>query len=863
MTMLLGAFLAAVLAQVQPHRDLAGQVVDDQGRPVAEARVVVYAPPLTWGKENTAEAETTTDAEGRFRLTIPPLGRRLLNGVGVLVYRPGKTIAATSYFRHPDRYVVHKPEPRPVRVEGPDGHPVAGVRITPRVLAVFNESPLRVPDDLAETLAVTTGPDGRATIPYLTARDQLGAARVATGSIGAQDILLVKRPGQGSSEPVITIRLGKTSRLSGRIVDESGGPVADREVEIWSRGDGNRLSPDRIELAGGPLRTAADGSFRTPDNLLVGSAYRVVVRGPGQEPILSDWLTIEDHPRALLPFRLRALRSIAGRVTDRQGKPVAGIEAFQTGDGPEPTSTRSGPDGRFVLGGFRQGPVFLLARGDGFRFHGQLIRGDQREAAVELTRTGERPTRAMHLVPEPIPTEESRGMARRLVEPVWEVVAATGDDRIKFRTLEALASADPAGALERLEATRFVSGIWEARARRAIAEAMAVDDPEEAAGVAESIADPGPRASALIDVVDALPVGHRDRRLALLDRAAPHVRAVPDAAERLRLMGDLAERWYNLDEVEKARALFAEGRRLADQMPDKKKHERVDFAAQLATVDPEAALAIARDFKGVRVGGSWRVVWGLQVIDRDPADGVFFWRETRSLPRSPSYASFAWKLTTVDPARARRIMGYIPMLAQLSETPAYLALAEGGRDEAAVGRLLDEALRRIDRRLMEPPDRILEPSIGYVLPVVERVDPARVPEFFWREVASRVSSDNPRILRVYSPIEIIPYLAGYDREVAAAVFEPMREQIERTDDRELATWAQQFRAWSHFDPRGAAARLERVAVRRDPAPDANAARLAVAHLLGLDYQRRLNTTWSYRPYVLDGDRVTPSPAPAP
>ena len=70
----------------------------------------------------------------------------------------------------------------------------------------------------------------------------------------------------------------------------------------------------------------------------------------------------------------------------------------------------------------------------------------------------------------------------------------------------------------------------------------------------------------------------------------------------------------------------------------------------------------------------------------------------------------------------------------------------------------------------------------------------------FKGVASRQTFDNPPTIRLYSPIEVIPYLAWYDREVAAALFEPTRERIERTDDRELATWQREFEAWSHFDP---------------------------------------------------------------
>jgi hypothetical protein len=817
--------LVAILAQAQPDRTVPGQVVDDQGKPVAGVRVVLYAPSMWQGPENTAETETAIDAEGRFWLKFPHIGRRNLTTIGILAYRPGTSIsAATISSRHRERYVVRMPEPRIVKVVGPDGRAVAGARMAPRVVAVFGENPVDVPASLADPLTVTTGPDGTATLHYPAARDQLAAARVTAEAIGAQDILLVERPGQGPVEPVITIRLTKTSRLSGRVVDEGRRPIAGQEVEIWSRGNNRWLRPSRVELPGGPLRTAAAGSFWTPENLFVGSSYRVVVRAPRKQTILSDWIAIRDQTRMLLPMRLGALRTISGRVVDRQGKPVAGVEVFQTGDGPEPTATRSGPEGRFALGAFRPGRVFVFARGDGFRFHGQLLREDESEVVVELTRMSERPARAMHVLPEPIPLEESRALARRLVEPVWKAVATKGNDRAKADVLGALANADPVGTLEKLESEPFASKLWEFRIRTAVAVAMVESDPDEAAGVAGSVTDPGMRAAAWIELADALPAGRRDLRLAWLDRAAPDARAEVDAIKRLRLLGDVAERWYVLGEVEKARTLFAEGLRVAMRVPDKHEtDDRAYFATQIAPVDPEAALAMAREWKlkGYRGGIYWRVALGLQIFERDPADALFFWRESRGFPRMPYFVSSAWRMAVADPARARRAIGYIPWISELCDTPVYLALAEMGRDEAAVGRLLDEALRRMDRRMEDPLGGAGQP-IGFVLPVVERIDQARVPEFFWREVASRQASDNPRTTRLYSPIAVIPYLAWYDREAAAALFELTRERIERTDDHELATWAKQFAAWSQFDPRGAAVRLERVPVRPDPASDANA-----------------------------------------
>ena len=223
--------------------------------------------------------------------------------------------------------------------------------------------------------------------------------------------------------------------------------------------------------------------------------------------------------------------------------------------------------------------------------------------------------------------------------------------------------------------------------------------------------------------------------------------------------------------------------------------------------------------------------------------------------RSPRLL-YCWKLAASDPERTRRIIGGIPILSQSFETPAYLALSEVGRDEAAVRRLMDEARQRADLRMNEPPNGF-EPNIGDVLPIAERIDAALVPEFLWREAASRPSFDNPRTMRDYAAIAPIDYLAWYDREAAAAMFEPSRARIEQTDERELARWRSEFLAWSYFDPRGAVARLEKVPVAHDPATDAHGARLAVAGSLGLSYEQRLRTIWGNREYVLDSTRPGP------
>ena len=343
-------------------------------------------------------------------------------------------------------------------------------------------------------------------------------------------------------------------------------------------------------------------------------------------------------------------------------------------------------------------------------------------------------------------------------------------------------------------------------------------------------------------MVDALPATERARKIALLDRVALHARSAPDPVQRLWWIGEAAEQLHELGEVEKARPLFAEGLRLANQMTNKKEYHRAYFAAQLAPIEPAAALAIAKEFKGAKVGGSFRVVLGLQMMDQDPAEALWFWKEMHGLRSVGIRAVFA-RLPMGDPARAQRYFDRLRatnLTSFRSDFYAFLALGLKANDASASRRAMDEVLLAMDGLMKERPEQ-LQSGFRSLLPIVERIDPALVPEVFWRYVASRPPSANPRTISVYSPTDLIQNLAWYDREVAAALFESSRDRIEHTEDRELATWSSEFEAWSSFDPRAAVARLEKIPVGADPSP--NDARIRVAGLLGLSDKQRLQTLW--------------------
>ena len=83
-------FAIALLAQTPAERGIAGIVVDDQGKPVATARVILPDFDPLGQQGQTDRRRATTDVAGQFRIVLPPSpggypGRRLcaLRRVGV------------------------------------------------------------------------------------------------------------------------------------------------------------------------------------------------------------------------------------------------------------------------------------------------------------------------------------------------------------------------------------------------------------------------------------------------------------------------------------------------------------------------------------------------------------------------------------------------------------------------------------------------------------------------------------------------------------------------------------------------------------------------------------------------------------
>ncbi len=847
---------AILLAQNPAEHRVTGTVLDEQGKPIAGAQVVLYAPPIGNFKGDPAEARAESGRDGRFDLEAPPLGRIYTNGVHVWAFKSGLAIGAVPYsINKPHQIVLRNPETRTVRVEGPDGKPVSGAKVVPRLIFLSGGTGMAdIPASLASPLAVSTGADGTAALAFLRGRDRLAAARVTAELIGEQDLLVSEETREGSAS-VFAIKLKKTGRLSGRIVDHAGGGIAGQAVEIWSRGASGRLIPNPVGFKNGPLRTAADGTFQTPANLLLGSSYRVVVREPGNEPIISDFFPAAEESVTIPALELRALRTVSGKVVDRQGKPVLGVEVFQSGDGPNRTSVRSDSSGRFTLGGFQTGTVFIFARDQEFRFHGQILKPGDREITIELTRASERPLRELTKLPDPIPIEESRAMARRIMERWWKAAVEKKDEGGKFFVIQFLLPADPLGALQKMSAVNFPSEKARGRLQSLVARAVARTDFEEGETLAESIADPGIRAGTLAHLADLIPASEKQRKLAILERALIQAKATSTPTARVYQSGEVAGRLHELGETLKARALFAEGLEHAKQAKDVSFGRRA-FTALLARVDPAGAIELAQQVADEELYGSLAlssVAFGLPWDKPAEADRFL---SLYPPDKEPTWLRpvIAWKIATLDPARARKLIESQRGEPDYVQHEFCVALGAKGRDEPTMNAAIQAGLHELDRVLDKEP-YMLQQYGGPVLAIAEAIDPGLAPEVMWRLVASRPASGNPRVAGAYSPIPLVERIAWYDRALGAALLAPTLARMDKISDAELVEWDWAFETWTLIDPRAAVARLEKIPMKSTN-PNDNRLWIYVVEKLALDHDQRWRksfTNWEpiFNPNVRD------------
>ena len=378
-----------------------------------------------------------TDGAGAARLEVSrerPGSR--VHSANVWVRQPGRAIATknVSFARNANPLVV------PVTVEdlskftitvlGQDDRPVAGLRITPRLLKLTGPGKFlwaTIPESWQERLTVTTDARGAATFSFLPEIMKPLGITVAGQGVAPHPLRLDAPAGSNA-----VLKLGRPGRVVGVVRTASGAPLAGVPVEVWVQGAkilrsdfssadpfGNRriTADERLQLDHEPLKTGTQGAFQTPSTLLTGSTYRVIVRHEGFEPFVSDWVTLSDDRAAIPPIRLQPLEKLTGRVKDRQGRSLPGVQVFIPTDGP---SAMTDAEGRFTLAGIHPGKTVILVEQKGFRLEGLLADPSSKAdvGILTLVRLTESPASNMKPLADPISPEESRALANRLLDPV-------------------------------------------------------------------------------------------------------------------------------------------------------------------------------------------------------------------------------------------------------------------------------------------------------------------------------------------------------------------------------------------------------------------------------------------------------------
>ena len=295
-----------------------GTVVDAEGKPVAGASVV------NRGSSSNELRETTTDAQGRYRLddVYKRSGAHELF-IKAKGFAPQRLVFELGDREHPAEVNATLAAGHRIRgrVVTEKGEALAGVRVS---YARGNRFPGS--DFGGHT---TTDSEGRFEFDSLPAESPFSFEKGGYSDI--EDITLQL---DGPEEVVVAIRSAGVIR--GRVVDDrTGKPLSPFTVRVT-------FSPDRkldepasglsgARVFGGEKFATRDGTFRLGD-FVRGMPLQVTVEAEGYDPaVVRRVVAVADRHAKPVEFRLTpidnsALLTIAGRFVDEHSKPLPGAE---------------------------------------------------------------------------------------------------------------------------------------------------------------------------------------------------------------------------------------------------------------------------------------------------------------------------------------------------------------------------------------------------------------------------------------------------------------------------------------------------------------------------------------------------------
>jgi protocatechuate 3,4-dioxygenase beta subunit len=652
---------------------------------------------------------------------------------------------------------------------------------------------------------------------------------------------------------VLRLRLRRqpTVALRGRILGPGGHPVAGALVRILMKDRNDRFSEGALFWFEDDreIRTGGDGSFRTTAVLPAGRRYRAEVIASGLETGRSDWVVA---PRTELPdLTLRPaphFRAIAGRVLDRRGGPVAGAEVFPRGAGPDRDRVRTDLQGRFRLAGIPDGPTLLFVRKEGFRFQGRRVAAGADRAEILVARRDE-PAPGLH-ASAPLARSEERALGRKVLEPALPGLLTTTSGLERENGLLALARLDPRRVLDLIEDQ--VLGAGSVPPLRAAVLGLAEDDPRAAIETVDSDRDPQARALAYLDLAEATPGADGVRRRDLLGRALREARRLGERRQQVLLLTQVALRGFDLGEGELATAAVRAAQDAARDLPAGGfLYPRGELAVVLARVDLPAALALLAGEREDRHSSPQsydqahaRIAEEIARTDPPEAERLLGLVRDAST-REAAIPRVCVRMAVADLPRARRLADRLDDPTRRAWMAGWMAAARGAADPDGARGLLAESFDRLDG-LAESAQRPgvgldIAPMMAGLLPIAERIDPDRLPEYLWRSLAALAPGPFLDGSDLIADALLAMLIAPYDGDAAGDLFATaarrLPEAVARNPWFDLGRF---FTAATICDPRAAVALLDRLPeIRADGGQDRRRpARIAVATMLGLPVAER-------------------------
>jgi beta-lactamase regulating signal transducer with metallopeptidase domain/uncharacterized GH25 family protein len=312
--------LNLTLARRPDGGSVRGTVVDKDGKPVAGASVV------NGGRSTRKVRETTTDAQGRFRLDDVFTEPRRSLSITAKRFAPQQLEFKPGDREHPAELNVTLAAGHRIhgRVVDEQGQPLAGV-------LVYTHDNGSAGRNFGNS---TTDAEGRFEFDSLTA-----VCPFTLSKNGYSDMDYVTLPLDGQKE--VTVAMHSAGVIRGRVVDDrTGKPLSPFKVRVTFSPDPTPnptpgvptvrlLSGARV--IGGEVFATRDGTFRL-DDFVRDMPLQVTVEAEGYDrAVMRRVVAVADREAKPVEFRLApidasSLLTIAGRLVDEQAKPLVGAE---------------------------------------------------------------------------------------------------------------------------------------------------------------------------------------------------------------------------------------------------------------------------------------------------------------------------------------------------------------------------------------------------------------------------------------------------------------------------------------------------------------------------------------------------------